>query len=706
MAINLIPEPNIQATNIPSGGAAQVQFDTSAFTVSPQANIFANFSKTISSAAQAMVNYNQLEENERKSQEAWQEQLKQIHGLTKTGQLSEEDYLKIQREANAKAQKDGIIRAHENWSTMTANSKDRAGIVANALEANLQTKWSSITNPDDDFATSIEGAEAEFFSPNQEGGYDVLGTDFNGNPVTADTSTMNPMELVALSQAVSAKRTAVEAAREEVRHQRTLEARQNAMSAGAYKSFDEFVVNRAQGAPDSGIIAEAMLVNALKGVANVAYDEGVEDINAVLLKAAEDFVKDIARKGIPNDPNFNAGLINRVINTVQSSLSIRNDEKGDPIMFAPRGSVNNRRLDDFRTTALSTLKTRLSSVGGEEDEKVAELNRWARLELSQFGGKPLTDEQVAVFSSKAFQKATGTGDGELALSLEGSYASLNKIDLMLAGMTYTAAAPKEKKSDGGVLANRGRGALTGTWATPTDYEAFLDEVEDNGNLTGADKRSIFSQAATRYASLQTEREGGGGSADTDKVFTRVNTLYTKRETVRDLIGEKVALWTDKPSPIENPFGRVTRGRVAGDVLDAISAEALQLLDLGEDGGTAPVTKLSDHFNPAQMKSLSTKVKAETLAAIEDGLKEEVTFKPRAEMTPSEARKYEAFLHKRIDHLSYLGAAISMDDTSYKDEDVSLGAELVGVPMQLTTAQRKATTRGRNTFLKYIAAPNL
>jgi hypothetical protein len=654
-----------------------------------------------------MVNFNDLEDREADSQKAWKEQLEQIHGLTKTGQLSEADYMKIQREANAKAQKDGIIRAHENWSTMTANSKDRAGIVANALEANLQTKWSSITNPDDDFATSIEGAEAEFFSPNQEGGYDVLGTDFNGNPVTADTSTMNPMELVALSQAVSAKRTAVEAAREEVRHQRTLEARQNAMSAGAYKSFDEFVVNRAQGAPDSGIIAEAMLVNALKDVANVAYDEGVEDINAVLLKAAEDFVKDIARKGIPNDPNFNAGLINRVINTVQSSLSIRNDEKGDPIMFAPRGSVNNRRLDDFRTTALSTLKTRLSSVGGEEDEKVAELNRWARLELSKFGGKPLTDKQVAAFNAEAFQKATGTGDGELGMGLASSKKALNNIDLMLADLTYTPAAPKAMKSDGGVLANRGRVARNATWKDGDEYEAFLDEVEDNGGLTGTDKSAIFGLAATRYAALQTEREGGGGSADTDKVFTRVNTLYTKRETVRDLIGEKVALW--KPSEgLDIPMMARPRGRVAGDVLDAISAEALQLLDLGEDGGTAPVTELSDYFTTEQMTSLGNKVKAETLAAIEEGLKEEVTFKPRAEMTPSEARKYEAFLHKRIDHLSYLGAAISMDDTNtiYEDEAISLGAELVGVPMQLTTAQRKATTRGRNTFLKYIAAPNL
>jgi hypothetical protein len=698
MANDLIPEPNIQATNIPTGGAPQVSFAPWA---TPN-NAFAKLSKTIGAASQTMINFNDLEDREAKSRDAWTAELDQIHGLTKTGQLSQPEYLKIQREANAKAQKEGIIRAHENWSTMTANSKDRAGIVANALEADLQTKWASITNPDDDFATSIEGAEAEFFSPNQEGGYAVLGTDFNGNPVTADVSTMNPMELVALSQAVSTKRTAVEAAREEVRHQRTLEARQNAMSAGAYKSFDEFVVNRAQGAPDSGIIAEAMLVNALKGVANVAYDEGVEDINAVLLKAAEDFVKDIARNGLPNDPNLNAGLINRVINTVQSSLSVRNDESGKPIMFAPRGSVNNRRLDDFRTTALTALKTRLSSVGGEEDEKVAELNRWARLELSKFGGKPLTAKQVAAFNAEAFQKATGTGDGELGLSLVGSKKPLNNIDLMLADLTYAPPAAKAQKSDGGVLANRGRLARNATWADGDEYKVFLDEVEHNLDLTGTDKSAIFGLAATRYASLQTEREGGGGSADTDKVFTRVNTQYTKRETVRDLVGEKVALW--KPGKLIVSMGTRPRGRVAGDVLDAISAEALQLLDLGEDGGTAPVTELSDYFTTEQVEKLGDKVKAETLAAIEEGLKEKVTFKPRAEMTPSEARSYEAFLHKRIDHLSYLGAAISMDAGSYEDKIFSLGEERFGVPMQFT--QSKATTKGRNAFLKYIAAPNL
>jgi hypothetical protein len=330
------------------------------------------------------------------------------------------------------------------------------------------------------------------------------------------------------------------------------------------------------------------------------------------------------------------------------------------------------------------------------------LNRWARLELSKFGGKPLTAKQVAAFNAEAFQKATGTGDGELALSLEGSYASLNKIDLMLAGMTYTAAAPKEKKSDGDALANRGRIARTATWADGDEFEAFLDEVEGDDLLTGTDKSSVFGLAATRWAALQTEREGGGGSADTDKVFTRVNTQYTKRETVRDLVGEKVALW--KPGKLIVSMGTRPRGRVAGDVLDAISAEALQLLDLGEDGGTAPVTELSDYFTTEQVEKLGDKVKAETLAAIEEGLKEKVTFKPRAEMTPSEARSYEAFLHKRIDHLSYLGAAISMDAGSYEDKIFSLGEERFGVPMQFT--QSKATTKGRNAFLKYIAAPNL
>ena len=121
MADNLIPEPQIQATNIPTGGGAQVRFDF----VAPD-NTFANLSETIASASQTMVNFNQLEENERKAQEAFQENLEQIHGLTKTGQLSQADYMKIQRDANAKAQKEGIIRGNENWSLMSAVDPQRA----------------------------------------------------------------------------------------------------------------------------------------------------------------------------------------------------------------------------------------------------------------------------------------------------------------------------------------------------------------------------------------------------------------------------------------------------------------------------------------------------------------------------------------------------------------------------------------------------
>ena len=234
MADNLIPEPQIQATNIPTGGGAQVRFDF----VAPD-NTFANLSKTIASAGQTMVNFNQLEENERKARDEFRANLDQIHGLTQTGQLSDAEYMAIVDEANAKAQKEGIIKAHENWSTMNANSKDRAMMIAKAYEADLNERWQDITNPENNFATKISTTEALFFSPeDEEGNYSVLGTDFNGNPVTADTSTMSPMELVALSQAISTKRTAAELAREEVKSQRMIEARTMSASTNAYDAFE------------------------------------------------------------------------------------------------------------------------------------------------------------------------------------------------------------------------------------------------------------------------------------------------------------------------------------------------------------------------------------------------------------------------------------------------------------------------------------
>jgi hypothetical protein len=216
MANDLIPEPNIQATNIPTGGSAQVSFDFAA----PD-NAFANLSKTIAGAAQTMVNFNELEVREQKSRDAWKEQLAQIHGLTETDQLSDADFLRIQREANAKAQKEGIIRAHENWSTMTAVSKERMRKLAAAKADFFQKRMGRLSNPDRDYREEYGVVEQEF---NEQFGSEAIGLDSQGNPIFSDTSRMTPMELVAYSGSESVQREAIKKAVDDIAHNRSIEA--------------------------------------------------------------------------------------------------------------------------------------------------------------------------------------------------------------------------------------------------------------------------------------------------------------------------------------------------------------------------------------------------------------------------------------------------------------------------------------------------
>ncbi len=68
MASNLIPEPNMQASNIPTGGAARV-----AFSMAPSTNVFAKLSKTIAAAGKTITNFSELKEREKKRKQAWQE---------------------------------------------------------------------------------------------------------------------------------------------------------------------------------------------------------------------------------------------------------------------------------------------------------------------------------------------------------------------------------------------------------------------------------------------------------------------------------------------------------------------------------------------------------------------------------------------------------------------------------------------------------
>ena len=699
MANDLIPEPNIQATNIPTGGGAQVSFDFAA-----PSNTFANLSKTIAGAAQTMVNFNQLEENERKSKEAWQEQLKQIHGLTKTGQLSDADYLKIQREANAKAQKEGMIRAHENWSTMTANSKDRAGIVANALEAELKTKWSSITNPDDDFATSIEGAEAEFFSPNEEGGYDVLGTDFNGNPVTADTSTMNPMELVALSQAVSAKRTAVEAAREEVRHQRTLEARQNAMSAGVYQKLGDFKVNRAQ--DPTAEASNEVLMTGLRGIVQQAHDEGVPDINQVIMDAVSDYINDeVSDPTNLENPLELKGLINRTIDLLQSEFSYREDEKDNPIMFAGQGSKNNITLDKLRKSAFTAIDTLVGDASTKKDDALVDFDAWARVELSKFG--TMTDNEKNAVNQSALAKIAELEELHgVTFSLEEAKGMVNDLDKT----GDMLALSEEEGAFTGVALSRKVAANLNDFDDMSALEEFgktLTKDVNNGDITESAAATIMGEALTNFEAKEKDSAKKTYASDTAKsLYGDLVTAYSDLKTSNDLIANIVQKMTVKGGAFDfSKFFGAKAIEADTDLLNALYEEATQMLTIASEGG---VIKSQDLLS-AEMGALGLMDKGDkkrlrselpNYEEIAKFFKEEKTVLPMREMSSAEALDFNKYMEQRMMHMAQISAA--MQKANIIDRQVEAVAEN---KTEGTPAIDAYTSKARSLWINFIQAEN-
>ena len=396
MANDLIPEPNIQATNIPTGGAPQVSFAPWA---TPK-NTFASLSKTIAGAAQTMVNFNDLEDREADSQKAWKEQLEQIHGLTKTGQLSEADYLKIQREANGKAQKDGIIRAHENWSTIREVDKERSGIRLEALSKNLETSGAinRMSNPNENMASTWGDEQALML---ESLGAESLGTDSQGNEVYLDMGNMSPMEMVAFAKGQSALEAAGKAAVETNKAARALEASTARLEARTLTFLDN-MDSETPSFADDPLISEgadarkALIIQQFQEEINIAYNEGVLDINAHIFEGLSTFTENI---GLDADVRNPSGLdrANELLDVIVGSLMVRDGHR-----FAEEGTKSFNALETHRANMNTTYAARVKKWRAAEPDREDQF----ALDIQQFqNDRVSTAEGIATMDSVAEQRS-------------------------------------------------------------------------------------------------------------------------------------------------------------------------------------------------------------------------------------------------------------------------------------------------------------
>ena len=500
MADNLIPEPSIQATNIPSGGGARVRLD---FTTPDSP--FLNLSKTLANAAQTTVNFRELENRERKSREAWQEQLKQIHGLTETGQLSEADYMKIQREANAKAQKEGIIRAHENWSTMSAVQQERSKIRAEAYAEHMNDVMPSLSNPSPDFATTFEEEEGAAF----EALSDFIAEDSQGNPVTLDMAEMTPMEMVYFSKQKAAVDIAARKAIEDLKEKRSVEASTARFSADMAENLFQLSMAAGYSDDDIGDIAR-LRISAIENVIAEAKSAGVSDINKHIFEATDTFLNFELQHTVRGGDFASTDRANRLIDMLQSDLQLWEGMK-----FAETGTKNFNTLEDKRASFMKSANAKHTNYLNNLPDEEEKFNLWLDTQLREF---EVLDGEAELEAQRRLLRDVRAYAGERGVVVKGAHTTkistffsdevadvvdttaLDRIDVDL----YTGVISEAERDDliTRLVNEKSKGSLT-----QAEFASRLDKVRSRyDSQTAEEQKAANDLQVARDAGAKTIRE--------------------------------------------------------------------------------------------------------------------------------------------------------------------------------------------------------
>ena len=92
----------------------------------PQDTSWAGLSESVAKGFGAVKSLQDMETDENKAHEQHQRDMNQLLGMKDKGLLSGEQYNSILDEANADAQKNGAIKAYENFTMFDSLDKERA----------------------------------------------------------------------------------------------------------------------------------------------------------------------------------------------------------------------------------------------------------------------------------------------------------------------------------------------------------------------------------------------------------------------------------------------------------------------------------------------------------------------------------------------------------------------------------------------------
>lgn len=386
-------------------------------------------SKTLSQGMTMQKGLKDAAEGDEKAYKQYQRDMNSLLGLTKTGDLSQEEYQKILDEANADAQKNGYIKAYENFTMFDSLDKERADMRLASWDEHMQRnigRMSDVTNP-----YSMDQATQDWMdnqAPTEERpDWVVIGTDSTGAKVTNDLSASRPSELLAFGRGKAAAQMGIDMALSNLREKKTIEANGQRYGAEIYAGVGK-VMNMVTNGPAITDEEKKEISLSFKAIANRYHGMGTDSINARTLGAIQNWIDDEAENG-----QIGTTLIK--LYSLQDELENSIEFVDGAGMFAAKGTENALKLDAMIDSAESTIKARITKQkaietaanASEEDKLTLGLAKRAS-ELYKANGTITEDDKKNLYS-KFLQDAVNGGHSDID-------TMMGKVDGIIGNLSF------------------------------------------------------------------------------------------------------------------------------------------------------------------------------------------------------------------------------------------------------------------------------
>ena len=472
------------------------------------------------------------------------------------------------------------------------------------------------------------------------------------------------------------------------------------------EGLEEIKKSREEDLLDLREISRKRHVENLKIIANNAHDEEVDEINARLLGVVEDYVMDIAENAQYNDPIKNAAMIREIIDVMQKDFFYQtNPDTGKPIMFASRGSANNRKLDAIEKAALSVYSTRMSGVPDQQERLIAELKAEVQLDFIEKGGQEYTKAERAEWLADWNNKASARGIIDYESVIKDLDISFGRLTIEIPETT------NEKEKEILFEANSGTDFETGEdWKkSREDLVTFYKKIgmlEDMGEISP----SVANNARTKAFETFRRDEPQGGA----KVSTTINSLNTSSsaKNISDRIEAHLEKWHLTMVNAEESMAKAFGIDFAGmsDLMskgvsfvfpenvfiDAIVKDSQDILVGVQNKGYDPQTEdvLKEITDETALEKLSRYIPARDYEAMKmffngqmkdnnDKVVDIESFPPVANMEIEDISRFKTYFNQRQRYLIQLSGAMQMLELENSTAKVKLPKDMV------------------NNFIKYV-----